>query len=179
MLSRVIIEAPLEAALARLARDEIDLDRRAERQRRHRHRGARGIRRLEVACIHRIHRGEILHVGEIHVHACDIGERFADRSEQRAQILQHLLGLRAHIAIDEPAGNWTQGYLSADEQERAHTHAGRKGIFRIDSTGTAELAISGAGLIGLAFTTGPAAILVGSQSVYHLNWGIRGKALLE
>src|SRR6476646_7138778 len=127
MLSRLIMDAPLESALARLARDEIDLNRRAERQRRHRHRGARGIRRVEIACIHRIHRGEILHVGEIHVHPCHIAERFADLSEERAEILQHLLRLRGYIAIDEPAGAWTQCHLSAQEQELARTHAGRKG----------------------------------------------------
>ena len=79
-----------------------------------------------MARIHRIHRGEILHIREIHVHPCDIGEAFADRSEERAEILQHLLRLRAHIAIDEPAGTWTQCHLPAEEQELAHTHAGRK-----------------------------------------------------
>jgi hypothetical protein len=62
----------------------------------------------------------------------------------------------------------------------AASYSGRKGILRISpDDGKAELAISGAGLIGLAFTTGPAAILVGNQSVYHLNWGARGKPLLE
>jgi sugar lactone lactonase YvrE len=56
---------------------------------------------------------------------------------------------------------------------------GRKGIVRISPKGQAELVISGAGLVGLAFTAGPAAILVTTQSVYHLNWDVRGKLALE
>jgi len=61
----------------------------------------------------------------------------------------------------------------------AASHSGKKGILRISQDRQAELAISGTGLVGLAFTKGPAAILVGNQSVYHLNWGVRGKPLLE
>ena len=54
---------------------------------------------------------------------------------------------------------------------------GRKGILRIAPQGHAELAVSGPGLVGLAFTAGPAAILVSTQEVYHLNWDVRGKPL--
>ena len=61
----------------------------------------------------------------------------------------------------------------------AASHVGRKGILRITPQGKAELAVSGAGLVGLAFTRGHAAILVSSQAAYHLNWGLRGKPLLE
>jgi sugar lactone lactonase YvrE len=60
----------------------------------------------------------------------------------------------------------------------AASQAGRKGIFRISPEGHAELVVSGTGLVGLAFTSGPAAILVTTQSVYHLNWGVRGKPLV-
>lgn len=56
---------------------------------------------------------------------------------------------------------------------------GRKGIFRITPEARAELVVSGSGLVGLAFARGSAAILVSTQSVYHLNWNIRGKPLLE
>ena len=59
----------------------------------------------------------------------------------------------------------------------AASQAGRKGIFRITPQGQAELAVSGVGLVGLAFTNGPAAILASNQTVYHLNWDIRGKPL--
>jgi sugar lactone lactonase YvrE len=59
----------------------------------------------------------------------------------------------------------------------AASHAGRKGIFRITPDAKADLVVSGTGLVGLAFTSGPAAILASTQSVYHLNWGIRGKPL--
>ena len=61
----------------------------------------------------------------------------------------------------------------------AASRGGRKGIFRISPQGHAELVVSGAGLVGLAFTNGPAAILVTTQSVYHLNWDVRGRPLLE
>jgi sugar lactone lactonase YvrE len=61
----------------------------------------------------------------------------------------------------------------------AASHVGRKGIFRISPQGKADLAVSGAGLVGLAFTRGQATILVSNQAVYHLNWGVRGKLLVE
>jgi sugar lactone lactonase YvrE len=57
--------------------------------------------------------------------------------------------------------------------------AGRKGILRISPQRHAELALSGSGLVGLAFANGPAAILVSTQAVYHLNWNIPGKPLWE
>lgn len=60
----------------------------------------------------------------------------------------------------------------------AASHAGRRGILRITPGGQIDLAVSGSGLVGLAFTRGPAAILVSNQSVYHLNWGVRGRPLL-
>ena len=59
----------------------------------------------------------------------------------------------------------------------AASHSGHKGIFRITPQGQAELAISGAGLVGLAFTRGAAAILASNQSVYHMNWSVPGKSL--
>ncbi len=61
----------------------------------------------------------------------------------------------------------------------AASHAGRRGIFRITPQAKAELVVSGFGLVGLAFTQGPAAILAGNQSVYHLNWNVRGRPLLK
>ncbi len=62
-----------------------------------------------------------------------------------------------------------------DNMYVAASHSGRKGIFRITSQGQTELVVSGAGLLGLAFTRGAAAILVSNQSVYHLNWSVPGK----
>ena len=59
----------------------------------------------------------------------------------------------------------------------AASRAGRKGILKISPQGEPELAVSGAGLVGLAFSDGPAAILVTTQAVYHLNWNVRGKRL--
>ena len=61
----------------------------------------------------------------------------------------------------------------------AASQGGRKGILRISPQGRAELVVSGAGLVGLAFSRGHAAILTTTQSVYHLNWDVRGRPLAE
>ena len=61
----------------------------------------------------------------------------------------------------------------------AASQGGRKGIFRISPQGQADLAISGAGLLGLAFTRGAAAIVASNRSMYHLNWSVPGKFLPE
>jgi sugar lactone lactonase YvrE len=58
------------------------------------------------------------------------------------------------------------------------SQGGRKGIFRITPQGQSELAVSGIGLVGLAFTNGPAAILASNQTVYHLSWDVRGRPLI-
>ena len=55
---------------------------------------------------------------------------------------------------------------------------GRKGIVRIAPDRRAELVISGAGLVGLAFTAGRSLVLASTNSVYHLNWDIKGLPLL-
>ncbi len=60
----------------------------------------------------------------------------------------------------------------------AASQAGRKGIFRITPQGQCELAVSGVGLVGLAFTNGPAALLASNQMVYHLSWDVRGRPLI-
>jgi len=59
----------------------------------------------------------------------------------------------------------------------ASSIGGRKGIVRVTQDGKAELAVSGAGLVGLAFF-GKALVLASSNSLYYLNWGIRGRSLL-
>jgi sugar lactone lactonase YvrE len=61
----------------------------------------------------------------------------------------------------------------------AASQAGRKGIFRISPQGQSELVVSGVGLVGLAFTSGPAAILASNQMVYHLSWDVRGRPLIS
>lgn len=61
----------------------------------------------------------------------------------------------------------------------AASQGGRKGIFQITPQKQCELVVAGAGLVGLAFTSGPAAILVSNQTVYHLNWDVKGKPLIE
>ena len=59
------------------------------------------------------------------------------------------------------------------------SHLGRRGILRISPERKEELVVSGAGIVGLAFSRGQAGILAGNQAIYHLNWGVRGKPLLD
>lgn len=55
---------------------------------------------------------------------------------------------------------------------------GRRGIVRITPERSAELAIAGSGLVGLAFARGPALILATTNSLYHIDWKIPGLPLL-
>ncbi|MGC2695161.1 MAG: gluconolaconase [Candidatus Angelobacter sp.] len=56
--------------------------------------------------------------------------------------------------------------------------AGKRGIVRIAPDKTASLVIAGHDLIGLAFTRTSGAVLVTKNSVFHLNWGMQGLALI-
>ena len=56
---------------------------------------------------------------------------------------------------------------------------GRKGIVRIAPDRQAHLAVSGAGLVGVAFTAGRSLILANTSSIFHLNWDVRGLPLLS
>jgi sugar lactone lactonase YvrE len=57
--------------------------------------------------------------------------------------------------------------------------AGKRGIVKITPDHQASLAVSGHGLVGLAFAPGKAVVLATTSGVHHLAWGIQGKALLE
>ena len=57
--------------------------------------------------------------------------------------------------------------------------AGKRGIVRITPSGEASLAVSGNGLVGLAFAPGRSAVLATTSAVHHLSWGIQGKPLLD
>ena len=61
----------------------------------------------------------------------------------------------------------------------AASHVGRRGILRISPQGNVELAVSGSGFVGLAFTHGQSAILATTHAVYRLNGSVKGKPLLE
>jgi hypothetical protein len=56
--------------------------------------------------------------------------------------------------------------------------AGKRGIVRITKEKQAGLVIAGHNLVGLAFTHTAGAVLVTTNSVFHLTWGIRGLALI-
>src|SRR5947209_7939300 len=57
--------------------------------------------------------------------------------------------------------------------------AGKRGIVKITPDAQASVAVSGNGLVGLAFAPGRSAVLATTNAVHHLSWGIQGKALLE
>jgi hypothetical protein len=56
--------------------------------------------------------------------------------------------------------------------------AGKRGIVKITPQGEASLAVSGQGLVGLAFAPGKSAILATNSSVHHISWNIQGVPLL-
>lgn len=56
--------------------------------------------------------------------------------------------------------------------------AGKRGIVKITPQGEASLAVSGQGLVGLAFAPGRSAILATNSSVHHISWNIQGVPLL-
>jgi len=55
---------------------------------------------------------------------------------------------------------------------------GKRGIVRITPQKTASLVISGHNLVGLAFSHGGGAVLVTTNSVFHLGWGVQGLPLI-
>ncbi len=56
--------------------------------------------------------------------------------------------------------------------------AGKRGIVQITPDKKASLAVAGQGLVGLAFTRTGGAVLVTTNSVFHLTWGIRPLSLI-
>jgi len=57
--------------------------------------------------------------------------------------------------------------------------SGKRGVVKLTPDAHATLAVSGHGLVGLAFAPGRSAILATTSGVHHLSWGIQGKALPE
>ncbi|HEX5435087.1 MAG TPA: gluconolaconase [Candidatus Angelobacter sp.] len=56
--------------------------------------------------------------------------------------------------------------------------AGKRGIVRITPDQNASLVISGHGLVGLAFTRTGGAVLVTTNAVFHLAWGVQPLSLI-
>jgi sugar lactone lactonase YvrE len=55
--------------------------------------------------------------------------------------------------------------------------AGKRGIVKITPQGTANLEVSGQGLVGLAFAPDKSAILATNSAVHHISWNIQGMPL--
>ena len=60
----------------------------------------------------------------------------------------------------------------------AASAGGKSGIVRITPDKQASLVIAGHGLVGLAFTRTGGAVLVTTNSVFHLAWGVQGHSLI-
>lgn len=56
--------------------------------------------------------------------------------------------------------------------------AGKRGIVKISKDKQASLAVAGHNLVGLAFTPTAGAVLVTTNSVFHLTWGVQGLPLI-
>src|SRR5438270_10534622 len=56
---------------------------------------------------------------------------------------------------------------------------GKRGIVKLTPQAEPSLACSGHGLVGLAFAPGKAVVLATTSAVFHLSWGIQGRALVE
>src|SRR4051812_45691583 len=110
-----------------LARDQLDLDPRPARQRGHRHRCARGVGRLELARIERVHRLEIADVGQEDVALDRIAEAHAGGRQHTRQSLEDLLGLGRNITLDELASGWIDPSLAGEKHMIARSDTSRVG----------------------------------------------------
>jgi sugar lactone lactonase YvrE len=71
--------------------------------------------------------------------------------------------------------------LAFDAQGNLYVAAslgGKRGIVQITPDKHARLVIAGHGLVGLAFTRSGGAVLVTTNSVFHIAWGIQGLPLI-
>ena len=71
--------------------------------------------------------------------------------------------------------------LAFDAQGNLYVAAslgGKRGIVQITPDKHARLVIAGHGLVGLAFTRSGGAVLVTTNSVFHLAWGVQGLPLI-
>jgi sugar lactone lactonase YvrE len=71
--------------------------------------------------------------------------------------------------------------LAFDAQGNLYVAAslgGKRGIVKITPDKQASLAIAGHGLVGLAFTRTGGAVLVTTNAVFHLTWGVQGLPLI-
>jgi len=55
--------------------------------------------------------------------------------------------------------------------------SGKRGVVKLTPDAQAQLQVSGAGLVGVAFAPGGAAVLATTNAVHHLAWGIQGLPL--
>ena len=66
-----------------------------------------------------VHRGEVAHVREEHGRAHHVLESDAGRTQQRAEVLHHLLGLGSDVAVDERTACGIERNLTRHEKQIA------------------------------------------------------------
>ncbi|HUB31580.1 MAG TPA: hypothetical protein VMA31_01080, partial [Bryobacteraceae bacterium] len=71
--------------------------------------------------------------------------------------------------------------MAFDDEGRLYVAAslsGRKGVVRITPDQHAELFLSGPGVVGLAFTPSRSVVVATTNSLYRVDVGIKGRALI-
>ncbi len=82
------------------------LDQSVGQRQRRRHDDRRPRRRIlgPVRAIHLVHRREITHISQVHHDAGGVGQAGPGRLQGRGDVVQHLLGLRLDISLDDLGG---------------------------------------------------------------------------
>jgi hypothetical protein len=88
--------------------------------------------------------------------------------EGEVEIFYRGLGRPQGMAFDEDGRLYVAASLS-----------GRKGVVRIDPDRSAELFLSGPGIVGLAFTPSRAMVVATTNALYRADVGIKGRLLSE
>jgi hypothetical protein len=60
----------------------------------------------------------------------------------------------------------------------AASYGGRRGIVRITEQGQAEVVLSGSGIVGMALQPSGRAIVATTDSLFTLDWEVRGLPLI-
>ena len=100
-------------------RDELDLHARTHRQGGHAYGRARRRRGGEPRRVRLVHLGEVVHVGQVHVHLDDVVRTEAAVGQDREEVVEALVRLRFDPARAQRSGRRIDGRLTRAEHVRA------------------------------------------------------------